>query len=130
MKSEGVSSDMFLLDWNLSLYAKALHLEATTRLWDAFLGEGDAGDLFLARAALGILRMLAPQLCTLSIEGIMSLLVNLPQSIDPDVLLENIKSIPISKNQFYHIRQQFITQVSFSTTKFQYNKVLLMKYLC
>jgi len=53
-KDEGVSSEMYLLDWNLSLFCKALPIEVAARVWDCYLLEG---EVFIVRAALGLLRM-------------------------------------------------------------------------
>jgi hypothetical protein len=55
-KKQDVCSEMFLLDWHLSLFAKSLSLEVVTRVWDLFLVEG---EVFLTKTALGILRMYA-----------------------------------------------------------------------
>ena len=57
MTEEGVTSEMFLMDWNLSLYTKALPLEVAANVWDVFLYEGES---FLVCVGLGILKMYAP----------------------------------------------------------------------
>lgn len=78
-----------------------------TRLWDAYLFEpcGDPSDAFLARASLGLLRLLAPRLCTLGLEGIMALLIRVPEDLDPEALLSNIRAIPLSAAQFRQTRE-------------------------
>lgn len=105
LKREKVQSEMFLMDWILSLFAKALSLEATARLWDKFLFEGEVG---IVRGALGLLRYLAPQLAVLSIEGIVKLLIN-TKNVDPDELMHHVQIIsqvlPIEK--FEKIRERF-----------------------
>jgi hypothetical protein len=40
MTEAGITSEMYLLDWNLSLFSKALPLEAAARIWDVYLMEG------------------------------------------------------------------------------------------
>ena len=40
MKEEGVTSEMFLMDWNLSLFTRALPLEVAANVWDMFLLQG------------------------------------------------------------------------------------------
>ena len=40
MTEAGITSEMYLLDWNLSLFSKALPLEAAARIWDIYLMEG------------------------------------------------------------------------------------------
>ena len=53
-------------DWALTLYAKALPLDVASRIWDAYVLDGDA--LFF-RAAVGLLSYLAPRLLGLDFEG-------------------------------------------------------------
>jgi TBC1 domain family member 14 len=52
LTAEGVSSEIFLLDWGLTLFAKALPLPLAARLWDVSLLEG---ELFFVKACLGTL---------------------------------------------------------------------------
>jgi hypothetical protein len=73
--AEGVQSEMFLLDWNLTLFSKALPLEAAMRVWDCILLDGEPA---VVRVGLGILRMFALRLRSLSLEGINKLLSRIP----------------------------------------------------
>ncbi len=57
MRSEGVTSEMFLMDWNLSLFTKALPLEVAAQVWDVYLYEG---EIYIMFVGLGILKMFAP----------------------------------------------------------------------
>ncbi len=57
MRSEGVTSEMFLMDWNLSLFTKALPLEVAAQVWDVYLFEG---EIYIMYVGLGILKMYAP----------------------------------------------------------------------
>jgi TBC1 domain family member 14 len=50
LQAEGVSSDMFLMDWTLTLFAKALPISVAARLWDVYVLDG---DVFIIRASLG-----------------------------------------------------------------------------
>ncbi|XP_028424552.1 TBC1 domain family member 12 isoform X2 [Perca flavescens] len=52
--SSGVTPDLYLLDWILSLYLKPLPLEVACRVWDLFFRDGEE---FLFRTALGILKL-------------------------------------------------------------------------
>jgi TBC1 domain family member 14 len=49
--SESVSSEIFLLDWALTLFSKALPIPLAARLWDVYLLEG---ELFFIKASLGM----------------------------------------------------------------------------
>ena len=73
---------MFLLDWNLTLYSKALPLEAAMRIWDMYLLEGEP---MVLRAGLGVLRMYAMKLRKMTIEGIIRFLSRLPDTLGGEV---------------------------------------------
>lgn len=49
-KDEDVTCDQFLMDWTLTVFAKALPICVAARLWDMFVCEG---EVFIIRAALG-----------------------------------------------------------------------------
>ena len=50
MEAEGVTPDLYLVDWLYTLFSKSLPLDVVCRIWDVFLRDGET---FLARAALG-----------------------------------------------------------------------------
>ena len=50
MEAEGVTPDLYLVDWLYTLFSKSLPLDVACRIWDVFLRDGET---FLARAALG-----------------------------------------------------------------------------
>lgn len=102
LKECGVTSEMYLMDWNLALFAKALPLEAAARIWDCYLVEG---EVFIMRAALGILRMYAETLCKKDLEGIMVLLVHIPEDINADdLMLTHIAQIKIDPKRYARVR--------------------------
>jgi hypothetical protein len=114
MKTADVSSEMYLMDWNLALFSKALPLETAARIWDCYLVEG---DVFIMRAALGILRMFAPKLSQQSeVEGIMKILMHLPEDINSDELILNISQIKISARKYEKIRSQIFAKNNRSST--------------
>jgi TBC1 domain family member 14 len=51
LRQESVSSEIFLLDWGLTLFSKALPLPLAARLWDVLLLDG---EVFFVKACLGI----------------------------------------------------------------------------
>ena len=93
MREEGLTSEMYLMDWNLALFSKALPLEAASRIWDCYLVEG---EVFIIRAALGILKMFATILGSNKLEEIMAFLMHLPEDINVDELLSNIAQIKVT----------------------------------
>jgi hypothetical protein len=103
LKKEGVSSDMFLLDWHLTLFVKPLPLDAAARVWDCFL----AGDeMYGMRIALGILRLYAPELSSMKLEELMSFLTRLPEGLQAETLLDSVGEIRISFKKFKKVREK------------------------
>ncbi len=43
-QAEGVESEMYMLDWLLTLYSRSMPLNVAARIWDCYLLEG---ELFL-----------------------------------------------------------------------------------
>ena len=58
MCEEGVTSEMYLMDWNMALFTKALPLELAAQVWDMYLYEG---EMYIMCVGLGILKMYAPK---------------------------------------------------------------------
>jgi hypothetical protein len=87
MTSEQISSEMYLIDWNLTLFSKSLPLESAARIWDCFLYDGES---FVIRASLGILRTVATDIKARSIEEILPILSHFPADIDTEKLINNI----------------------------------------
>jgi hypothetical protein len=48
-----VSTDLYLIDWMLTLYAKHLDLEIAARVWDCFMLDG---EVFAIKVGLAILK--------------------------------------------------------------------------
>jgi hypothetical protein len=101
---EGIPSETFLLDWYLTVFSKvpllslplvssqsqkALPLEVAARMWDCYLL---AGEVFILRGALGLLRLFAARLATLSMEKILPFLAHVPEeALNVDDLMDNIQ---------------------------------------
>ena len=108
LKREGLSSDMFLLDWHLTLFVKPLPLDCAARVWDVFLG---ADETYGLRIALGILRLCAPELSTMNLESLMSFLTRLPETLRADMLLQSVEEIKIPYKKFQKIRERELARV-------------------
>lgn len=103
LRKEGVTSDMFLLDWHLTLFVKPLPLDVAARVWDCFL----AGDeMYGLRIALGILRLYGPELSGMNLEQLMTFLTRLPEDLSADTLLDSVGEIKISYKKFKKVREK------------------------
>lgn len=102
-QQECVETLMYLMDWHLSLFTKALPLEIATKVWDAYLCEG---EVYVLCVGLGILKMFAPKLSTFSVEKICPFLLHLPETIKSDELFANVAQISISKKHYEKIRKR------------------------
>ncbi len=96
----GVTSEMFLLDWNLTLFSKTLGLEAAVRFWDSFLCEG---EVYIVRTAIGLLSLYKNELIEMELEGIGSFLTNFPRDMDIELMMKSISKISITGQRFENI---------------------------
>jgi len=48
-----ITTDIYLMEWMLTLYSKHLHIDISSRIWDSFLLDGEA---FAIRVGLAILK--------------------------------------------------------------------------
>jgi len=62
----------------LTLFAKSLPIDIASRLWDVYLLEGDS---FLFRAAIGLLKMLQPNIVGREMDAIMKLIAGLSDQV-------------------------------------------------
>lgn len=99
--SEGISSEMFLMDWQLSLFTKALPLELAAQIWDHYLREG---EIYLLCAGLGLLKLYAAKLATLSVEQILPFLLHFPDTTRAEDVFKSIAQIQITKSAYTKIR--------------------------
>jgi hypothetical protein len=115
MKSEQVSSEMFLIDWNITLFSKALSLELAARIWDCYLFEGES---FVCKASLGILKCLSSEIKGKAIEEILPILSHVPNEIDTDVFMSYIFQIRINRKEYENKILEITTQ---NTSSKKYN---------
>jgi len=103
----GLRPDLFLLDWIMTLFARAAPLDVTCRIWDILIRDGEE---FLFRAAFGILSMYEDVLLKEhDFVNLAQFLSRLPDDINADVLFKEIEGIQLvaSKKTF----QQILSQV-------------------
>ena len=93
----GVLSELFVVDWSLTLFSRAMPLACAARVWDSCLLHG---EVFVVRAALGVLRLYAETLGAQDMEQILRFLRCLPRTLRDDALFDAIESISISERKF------------------------------
>lgn len=108
-KKHGIESDLYMINWVMSLYCRALTLELVTRIWDLYVLDGDVA---IFRSALGILKMFMNRLLKMKFEDMAYFLSHLPcDEIDPDQLLRTIRSVRVvTKRKFIDSFKQFRSQ--------------------
>lgn len=92
----GVLPDMFLYDWLLTIFSRALPLDVTHRIWDNFLCQGHT---FLFRTALGLLRMQQQSFLACTFEECLAILNRPPKDVDGDVLFAEISKISVTEER-------------------------------
>ena len=99
----GIRSEVFLMDWIMSLFLRAMPLFVALRVWDVCLLEGDEVVICIS---LGILQMYCATLLTIhTMEDIIMLLCKLPLDMDADCLLDHISSMmgAISRDDYVSV---------------------------
>jgi hypothetical protein len=104
-EEECISNKIFLLDWHLTIFSKALPLEIAARIWDCYL---HCGEVYILRASLGLLRLFARRLSSLGMEKIIPFLAHVPEDeLIASELISNIEQIKISPEKYRNIRIQY-----------------------
>ena len=83
LEQVGVLSEHYLLKWLFTMFAKSLPLTQSAQVWDCFFLDG---EIFLFRMAIAVLKVLQPRLLEADFEAAITLLQNLPQDLDVEVL--------------------------------------------
>lgn len=108
----GVTPDLYVLDWLLTVFSRPLPLDAAVRIWDVYLRDGEE---FLLRAAIGILKLyeevLMTQECTATAA---QFLTRLPDDLCADALFRAIASVRTSahKRTFTQVLQEHMDAMS------------------
>ena len=105
-----LTPDMYIVDWVLTIFSKALPLDLAMRVWDYFFLEGTT---FIYRVALGILKYGANVLETGDFETSLTWLTHLGrQGIVEEDLFDAIKSISFSRKQCGEIFASYNLELS------------------
>lgn len=105
-KQYGIESDLYMINWVMSLYCRALPLDLVTRIWDLYVLDGDVA---IFRAALGILRLFMPRLLKMKFEQMAYFLSHIPgEEIKADQLLQSIRAVRVvTKKRFKDLFKEY-----------------------
>lgn len=110
MEAIKLTPDMYIIDWILTLFSKALPLDLAMRVWDYFFFEGTA---FIYRVALGILKYGGKLLEEGEFEECLTWLTHLgKQNLNEEDLFDCIKSISFSQKQCGEIFSKYNLELS------------------
>eukprot|EP01132_Coremiostelium_polycephalum_P002162 gene2162-2661_t len=106
LKELGIQPDIFMIDWVLTIFSKALPLDIASHIWDnVFLD----GEIVIFQTALGILKMYSKELESADFDVCMTLLTHLPPDIDHDDLFQNDPSNSKDPERNNEIRKAIIS---------------------
>jgi len=108
-----LSSEMFLLDWFLSLFSMTfLDVDIISRIWDCFLLDG---EVFAIKTAIGILKYFEVELRMQTFDGAIKFLKKLPNDIDEDTLFDIIDRISVPWSAYQSVLES--QQVAYINTQ-------------
>ncbi len=94
-----ITTDLFLIDWMLTLYSKNMDLEIVSRLWDNFMLDG---EIFAIKTGLALLKYFESQFIKLSYFKIIKHLRNMQGGkIKESRLFKIIEAIDINEKEYY-----------------------------
>lgn len=97
LKELGINPEIYMMDWVLTIFSKALPLDLAVRVWDVVFLEG---ELFVFQTALGVIKLFSDVLEGATFDECMSLLTHLPAGIDEEELFKCIESIKLTSELF------------------------------
>ncbi len=104
---EDVAANMYVYDWLLTIFSRALPLDISARIMDNYLLNG---SVFLFRTALGILSMYAADLKQLPFDVILKRLNRPPANMRQTTLFSHISRISVTQKQIDDLLKQEIQQ--------------------
>ena len=104
-----ISSRMFLLEWVMTLYAKALPLDIAAHVWDLFMLDG---EIVIFRVAVALVHLFRNELIYATFDQAVTLLNNIPQEILDESLFESIAAVNFSHKKWDAILKASIEEVA------------------
>ena len=103
-QNEEILSEMYMIDWLLTLYSRSMPIDIAARVWDLYLCEG---EMSLFRVAIGILLMHCDMLMRLDMSGILHFLHNIPEDMSEHILFDTyVAKVDFNKKHFNKIYQK------------------------
>ena len=93
----GVQSNMYVLTWFLTIFSSSFPLDIASHVWDCYFA---MGEIFLFRAAIGLLSLLERQMLQMALDGVLMALHRLPKTLDHAQLFSHIGRVKISQKLF------------------------------
>lgn len=125
-----LKTDMFLVEWILTLFTRVLPLDVVARVWDAFLVLDEVSSrplpsllvygistgvfhclsfiaqAFLMQTALGVLSSLRPELLAAELGECIQILRQVPSFRDPETLFHDICMVEVPHKLYQHLVAQ------------------------
>jgi len=110
-KALDLSSEMFILEWFLSLFSTALYdHEIVARIWDCFLMEG---EIVAMKTGVAILKYFELELKMKTFDGAVKFLKELPRDIDEEQLFRYIEKVNVSYQDYQEeLKQQKVAEIN------------------
>jgi hypothetical protein len=106
---EEIESEMYMIDWLLTLYSRSMPLDIAARVWDLYLYEG---EISLFKVAIGILNMHRDMLMRLDMAGILHFLHNIPDDLNEHVLFDTfVAKVDITSKHFAKMSKKVQSQL-------------------
>eukprot|EP00188_Purpureofilum_apyrenoidigerum_P000632 Plantae.Rhodophyta-Purpureofilum_apyrenoidigerum.ctg12899.p1 GENE.Plantae.Rhodophyta-Purpureofilum_apyrenoidigerum.ctg12899~~Plantae.Rhodophyta-Purpureofilum_apyrenoidigerum.ctg12899.p1 ORF type:complete len:403 (-),score=54.63 Plantae.Rhodophyta-Purpureofilum_apyrenoidigerum.ctg12899:841-2049(-) len=89
----GIGSDLYMMNWILSLFSRITSLDLACRFWDIVMLDGDVA---IFRIALGLLKHLSNVLIRCGFDESLQLLSKFPRYENPDAVIASVRSIGLN----------------------------------
>jgi len=98
----GITPDMYLVDWLLTILAKPLPLDVAARVWDCYIFYDTAQrrERFLLRAIMGLLKHFTLQFKLLDFDSALTLLQNIPPTLNVNRYFQCISALSITASRY------------------------------
>lgn len=93
LNAEGVSPQLYLMEWCMTVFCKRLKLDVVGRVWDLYLLSGES---VVYRAAVGVMRALKPQIAFAPFDRIMKTLNAVPIDVGEEELMRAMQDVQLS----------------------------------
>lgn len=102
-KKNGVSTDLYLIEWIMTIFSKNLNVDLAARIWDLYMIEGIKA---IYQASISILTIYKDKLSNGSFEKCLSILKGKDLfSIDQEELIYNMKKTKFSDSVLFDIQK-------------------------